>query len=427
MEEFWAIQESALKAMETGLENGNFAPEQIRAFEARFDRGSRNEGLFTARGRSAIIQVTGVLTKRPNFFAFLFGGGNATYAAIQEAILAAEADSEIEDIELEIESPGGTVAGMFETARVISEISKPVRARIEDLCASAAFLLATQADEIVAVNDATLVGSLGILVSAFLSKSRIEISSTKAPDKAPDLETPQGVEVVRARLDALHEKLAMMVSTGRTRATKRLFTTHIVNRDFGKGGVLTADAAKQRGMIDGVSFSVNDQAPRTITGITTDEDIRGQAKIEKAEPKRKQEQEVKMDIGKLKAEHPNLFGAVIAEGKALGFEEGVLKERARIKAHLKMGTAADHMKFAMDCIESGKAVSDDDVFAEYQTAAMNRTDSQTRESENAEEVNTPPAKSTAEAEEAEASALLDSVMSKSRKSSFAEGGQVPNG
>jgi ATP-dependent protease ClpP protease subunit len=79
----------------------------------------------------------------------------------------------------------------------------------------------------------------------------------------------------------------------------------------------------------------------------------------------------------LKAQHPELYAAVLAEGE----KDGVSKERKRVSAHIKLGTSSGDMKFAHDCIANGASAQDDEVFASYQSAAMNRRDGQARQSD----------------------------------------------
>ena len=55
------------------------------------------------------------------------------------------------------------------------------------MAASAAFALAAQTDEIDAANGATRFGSIGILATFNVSENIIEIASTKAPKKNPDV------------------------------------------------------------------------------------------------------------------------------------------------------------------------------------------------------------------------------------------------
>src|SRR5688572_10535595 len=74
---------------------------------------------LTVAGSTAQIAIEGVLTKKPDFFALFFGGGNTTYSTIRQALATAEMDPTIKDVVLHIDSPGGSVDGLFETLDAI--------------------------------------------------------------------------------------------------------------------------------------------------------------------------------------------------------------------------------------------------------------------------------------------------------------------
>lgn len=80
-----------------------------------------------------------------------------------------------------------------------------------------------------------------------------------------------------------------------------------------------------------------------------------------------------MDLNTLKTSHAAVYEAVIAEGAAA--------ERKRVNAHMKMAEAAGDIKLALPFIASGVAVSDEDAFATYQSAAMTRNAQATRQAE----------------------------------------------
>jgi signal peptide peptidase SppA len=111
----------------------------------------------------AVIPISGVLLKKvPDWFS-LFGIEASAYSQITEQIGQAAAAREVNSIRLEIDSPGGTVAGVLEAAQAIRAAgeSKPVTAHVQDLAASAAYWLASQAQSISASLNAE-VGSIGV-------------------------------------------------------------------------------------------------------------------------------------------------------------------------------------------------------------------------------------------------------------------------
>ncbi|MCK5235959.1 MAG: S49 family peptidase, partial [Deltaproteobacteria bacterium] len=148
-------------------------------------------GIMSVAGDKADIAIRGVLTASPNIFAMFLGGGNTTYPDIIASIAAAEQDDAVSEIILSIDSPGGDISGLFDTLAAIRATTKPVKAVVLNTAASAAYAIAAQADEIVASNRATRVGSIGIAVSVHVSENRVDIASTNAPKKRPDVTTAE--------------------------------------------------------------------------------------------------------------------------------------------------------------------------------------------------------------------------------------------
>ena len=146
----WLIEESALDSMRAAAAVGNLpTAEQEAEYEARARGG---EGILSVSGDKAVVQVQGVLTQRKSFFAMLFGGGNTTYSEINDALAAADKDPDVSEITLAIDSPGGQIAGLFDTIGALEAVKKPVHAVVNNVGASAAYAIASQADTITAVN-----------------------------------------------------------------------------------------------------------------------------------------------------------------------------------------------------------------------------------------------------------------------------------
>lgn len=128
------------------------------------------------RNGIVVLQLTGTMTKRGSS---LSGGGTVR---LRRQIREAANDPEVKGILLQIESPGGTVAGTKELADDVAEINasgKPVHAFIEDLGASAAYYVASQADRITA-NAPAMVGSIGTFMVVYDASSRMGQLGIKA-------------------------------------------------------------------------------------------------------------------------------------------------------------------------------------------------------------------------------------------------------
>jgi signal peptide peptidase SppA len=90
--------------------------------------------------------------------------GFTGYDGIVAAVQSADADPAVRGILLDIDSPGGEVAGLFEAASILSARrgGKPMRAMIRGTGCSAAYALAACADDIT-LHDLGRAGSIGVI------------------------------------------------------------------------------------------------------------------------------------------------------------------------------------------------------------------------------------------------------------------------
>jgi ClpP class serine protease len=335
----WLINKDVLKAMESGAASVS-ASERLAYIREREPSAAENLRIYNEAGDRAQIVVEGVLTDKPDFLAMLFGGGNTTYGDIIAAIDAAERDPNIREIYMYIDSPGGTVAGMFDAMESMRTAQKPITVIGRNTVASAAYGLASQADRILSSNRATRFGSVGVAVEMHVSDERVTVTSTNAPRKRPDVRTDEGKQMVREELDATEALFVESIAQGRGIEKEKVLS------DFGEGGMLLAEEAQKRGMIDGL------QEPSSNVSQTTASS--GGNKVEA----------INMDLNTLKAQHPDVF----AEAVKLGED----KERARASDHLKLGAACGDIQIAISAIKDGKELSA--CQADYMAASMNRKD-----------------------------------------------------
>ena len=86
-----------------------------------------------------------------------------------------------------------------------------------------------------------------------------------------------------------------------------------------------------------------------------------------------------MDLNQLRTEHPEVFAQAVAAG--------VNQERERVTAHLTMGEASGDMNLAVASINDGSEMSAT-INAQYMAAHMKRTESNDRNEENVQDINT---------------------------------------
>lgn len=377
----WLIEESTRLEMERAIAAGLMptASEQVE-YTSRFyaQEGDEPRSLEIA-GDRATIRVHGALTKRPNILALLFGGGNSTYADMTAAVNRANGDPAVKEISLLIDSPGGTIDGLFDMLAALEAVDKPITAYIDGLAASAAYSIAAQADRIVANNHAARIGSIGVMAQFLIRDEVVTLTSTDAPNKAPDVTTDAGKATIVEHLDALHDLFVESIANGRGVTPKE------VNERFGQGAVLLAGEALKRGMLDEVASvklqSVKSQKPAAARG----------GKQAKAEA-------ITMDLETLKAEHPETYRAAVAVG--------VKQESDRVCGHLLMGEKSGALNVAVKACREGTEFGSATVQAEYLTAGMARSDTAARAEDDAAAAAADTAAESTDAAGAESDALI---------------------
>lgn len=125
---------------------------------------TRSDNGYMVMDGVAIIPVEGTLVHRgssPDSFSGLTG-----YNKLSQWFRAAIDDSAVQSIMLDVDSPGGEVAGAFDFADEIYNARgiKPITAVAADLAASAGYLVASAADEVV-VTRTGRVGSVGVVTA----------------------------------------------------------------------------------------------------------------------------------------------------------------------------------------------------------------------------------------------------------------------
>jgi signal peptide peptidase SppA len=111
----------------------------------------------------AVVNVRGTLMKqRPSL-------GGSSSVDVRRQVRQAANDPNVSGILLAVDSPGGTVAGTDDLAREVrtARRKKPTWAYVEDLGASAAYWVASQAGAVYANSPTALVGSIGTVLTVY--------------------------------------------------------------------------------------------------------------------------------------------------------------------------------------------------------------------------------------------------------------------
>lgn len=153
----WAIRAASMAAM---MESMTYKAQDGDQIIERDDE--EDDGGYVVQDGIATIAISGVIGKKlPKWIAEFFGMTDVD--EVSAMVKLANADPEVRGILLDIDSPGGTVAGVPEVADEIRASGKPVFAFSDGLMASAAYWLAAGASGIFA-SPSALVGSIGVFV-----------------------------------------------------------------------------------------------------------------------------------------------------------------------------------------------------------------------------------------------------------------------
>lgn len=166
----------------------------------------------------AIIPVHGYLSHRDSFHIPNYFTG---YRYIDALLTEAMSDTSVKGVVLDVNSPGGTVAGAFETTAVIRDVAsvKPVAAIVDSSSYSAGYLLSSAASKIY-VPEAGGVGSIGVVtmhvdVSKALDDYGFKVTMLYAGDYKVDGNPYEPLsEGARQRIQSrLEQSYDMFVST----------------------------------------------------------------------------------------------------------------------------------------------------------------------------------------------------------------------
>lgn len=240
-------------------------------------RGRRDKMLGQSGG-IMVIPIFGVLSHRMDAFEEASGGTSVEKlgARIQQAL----ASEDIGTIVLQVDSPGGSVYGIAELAQKIFEArgSKKIVAVADPLMASAAYWIASAADEVV-VTPSGQVGSIGVISvhaefsrlheAAGITVEVIRSGKYKAESNPYEPLTDEAKAALQRTADDYYALFTGAV------ARHRKTTPDAVAEGYGQARVLTAERAVQEGLADRVAtfeqvLSDLGVKPATLSGARAD-------------------------------------------------------------------------------------------------------------------------------------------------------------
>lgn len=205
----------------------------------------------------AVIPVKGPLLNWDASEKFASAFGITTYPMLQRAFHAAAGDKSVKSVMLDINSPGGSVAGISDTIDALQALraSKPVSAFAGDLMASAGYWLGSTADHITATKMST-VGSIGVigthlefskqLAQEGVTPTVLRAGEYKALSSPYEQLTDKARAQLQERLDAVYAQFVDHV------ATQRQVSYPVAHSNMANGKEFFGEAALHANLVDSI-------------------------------------------------------------------------------------------------------------------------------------------------------------------------------
>lgn len=276
----WAVERQRFQTMagvfrrlSTGVAASHEVMAEIEAAKAA--RAVRQAAMPKPGAGIAVLPLYGVLAQRANMIDDVSGSGGTSTQMFTAAFRDALVDDSVGGIIIDIDSPGGSVFGTGELSAEIfaARGTKPVFGYVNSLCASAAYWIGSQCDQLFATAGGQ-VGSIGVYMqhtdmSKALDQDGIAVEYIYAGEYKVEGNSAQplssdGRDFMQSQVDAYYSMFTSAVAKGRGVPIAR------VCNGMGQGRCLMAGDALKAGMIDGIT---------TFDGV-----VSGMAKAIKAGP-----------------------------------------------------------------------------------------------------------------------------------------------
>lgn len=248
----WAIRPTVLGELYALAADGRF----LEAMRAQPEAARRKGRPRKINGSVEVIGLKGILMPMGGLLALFFDLENPLDRFTRE-FQNAVGDSEVGAIVIDVDSPGGVVDFIPETAAMIHEArgKKPITAVANTMAASAAYWLASQADE-VSVTPSGEAGSIGVYAAHRDLSGALEMQGIKTTLVSAGKYKVEGNPYeplsdeakihIQEDVDAFYEMFTADVARGRGVKQKD------VTEGYGEGRVLSAKNAVRAGLADRV-------------------------------------------------------------------------------------------------------------------------------------------------------------------------------
>ncbi len=354
-------------------------------------KGERTERGYRVNDGVAVISAMGGLVHRTRLDAdsSLLIGYNDLAADVEDAL----GKSDVHAIALVLDSPGGEVSGAFELAERIyaARGAKPMVAVADGMAASAAYLAASAADEVVLTNT-SYVGSIGVVMrhvdfSRALANEGISVSHIFAGEHKVDGNPYQPLpDAVRAHLQAdiegLYQLFVSAVAQHRGMAEQAVRDTraavyrggaavaaHLADR-IGTADAVVAELASRRARSYPAGPGLSSQpSGASMTQATHSTAAAPAAPANAAAPGEAPTAAAGTEaaVAATAAAVPGAPGAQAAIDQARA--DGAAGERARVAAILGHANAAANPAITQQCISTGLSAEQAKGFLDAAPAA----------------------------------------------------------
>lgn len=202
-----------------------------------------------------IINISGPMLYSEEWWHEYFGV--TSHGAVGRALDELLSDSSVKTIILRVQSPGGTSFGCEELSQKIFDArsKKRVIAFADPYAFSAAYWVGSAASEFYCMPSG-MVGSIGsysmhVDLSEYYSKQGVKITHIKAGEKKIDANEYEPLSArakkdIQIVVDRFYDSFVSDVAKNRSVSIEQ------VKENFGQGGVVLAEDALNKGMIDGI-------------------------------------------------------------------------------------------------------------------------------------------------------------------------------
>lgn len=337
----WAVKEDVLSMMamiaERHIKGEKLADDEIDARTG--SANSKTSAGYEVVDGVAYVPVYGVIAKRSAMVNRISQPRGTSVEQIRQDIDAALGDAAVNTIVLDIDSPGGSVAGVAEIADYIFEArqQKRIVAFTDGVMASAAYWIGSSADKIYATKSAE-VGSIGVYTvirdtsvlehNAGIRTEIIKAGRYKGAGHSSKPLTDDERGLIQSEINEYYDLFTDAIARNRGMALDDVL-------QIATGQIFIGKKAVESGLVDEI---------RTMESLNSGSgDIKTQNKGKQTKTSVKEVimPDVKT-VRELKAEYPAAVKEIedegVAAGKKAGIEEGyqkgvdagVVKERARV-------------------------------------------------------------------------------------------------